>query len=153
VEPSIPLDFSGNDFMNFFNEKILTIRGQINNLLPLTSADLSSSGVALETAVCRGVYLDGFSPINLDQLASTVSTSKPSTCLLDSIPTRLLKDVLPLIGSPLLDIINVSSLTGHVPHSFKVAVIKLLLKKPTLDPEVLANYRPISNLPFLLQDP
>jgi len=42
-----------------------------------------------------------------------------------------------------------SLLTGHVPHSFKVAVIKPLLKKPTLDPDVLANYRPISNLPFL----
>ena len=36
-----------------------------------------------------------------------------------------------------------------MPQSFKVAVIKPLLKKPTLDPYVLANYRPISNLPFL----
>ncbi|MDF4386599.1 reverse transcriptase family protein [Vibrio parahaemolyticus] len=45
--------------------------------------------------------------------------------------------------------INISLLTGYVPQSFKVAVIKPLLKKPTLDPEVLANYRPISNLPFL----
>jgi len=129
--------------MNFFLEKILTIRGKINNLLPSTSADLSSSGLAFETAVCPGVYLDGFSPINLDQLSSTVSTSKPSTCLLDPIPTRLLN------GTSLLDIINVSLLTGHVSHSFNVAVIKRLLKKPTLDPKVLANYRPISNLPFL----
>jgi len=110
--------------MNFFNEKILTIRGKINNLLPLTSANPSSSGVALETTVCPGVYLDGFSPINLDQLSSMVSTSNTYTSLLDSIPTRLLKDVLPLIGGSLLDIINVSLLTGHVPHSFKVAVIK-----------------------------
>jgi len=69
VEPSIPIDLSGNDFMNFFYEKILTIRGKINNLLPLTSANLSSSGMALETAV----YLDGFSPINRDQLSSMVS--------------------------------------------------------------------------------
>jgi len=90
-----------------------------------------------------------FSPINLDQLSSTVSTSNTSTCLLDPIPTRLVKDVLPLIGSSLLGMINESLITGHVPHSFKVAVIKPLLKKPTLDPEVLANYRPISNLPFL----
>ena len=36
-----------------------------------------------------------------------------------------------------------------MPQSFKVAVIKPLLKKPTLDSGILANYRPISNLPFL----
>ena len=42
-----------------------------------------------------------------------------------------------------------SLLTGCVPQTFKVTVIKLLLKKTTLDSEVLANYQPISNFPFL----
>ena len=51
--------------------------------------------------------------------------------------------------STLLKTINLSLSSGYVPRSFKIAVIKPLLKKPTLDPEVLANYRPISNLPFL----
>ena len=45
--------------------------------------------------------------------------------------------------------INLSLVTGYVPQFVKVAVIKPLLKKPTLDSEVLANYRPTSNLPFL----
>ena len=36
---------------------------------------------------------------------------------------------------------------NHSP--FKVAVIKPLLKKTTLDSCILANYRPISNFPFL----
>ena len=44
---------------------------------------------------------------------------------------------------------NMSLLSGYVPQSFKVAVIKPLLKKHNLDPEVLGNYRPMSNLPFL----
>ena len=35
---------------------------------------------------------------------------------------------LPLISNPLLNIINLSLVTGYVPQSFKVAVIKLLLK-------------------------
>uniref|UniRef100_A0A3Q3EBB5 Reverse transcriptase domain-containing protein n=1 Tax=Labrus bergylta TaxID=56723 RepID=A0A3Q3EBB5_9LABR len=44
--------------------------------------------------------------------------------------------------------INSSLLAGYVPQVFKVAVIKPLLKKPTLDSGTLANYRPISNLHF-----
>ena len=46
-------------------------------------------------------------------------------------------------------IINQSLWSDYVPTSLKTAVIKPLLKKPSLDPEAPANYRPISNLPFL----
>uniref|UniRef100_A0AAQ4QM23 Reverse transcriptase domain-containing protein n=1 Tax=Gasterosteus aculeatus aculeatus TaxID=481459 RepID=A0AAQ4QM23_GASAC len=135
--------------MNFFNDKILTIKEKIDGLLPSTSADLSSDVGTLDAAVGPDACLDAFSSINLDQLTSLFSKSKSSTCLLDPIPTKLLKEVFPLVSTSLLDIMNLSLLTGHVPQSFKVAVIKPLLKKPTLAPEVLANYRPISNLPFL----
>ena len=78
-----------------------------------------------------------------------ISSSKPSTCLLNSIPTRLLKEVSPLVSTSLLDMINMSLVKGYVLHSFKVAVIKPLLKRPVLDSSILANYRPISNLPFI----
>ena len=46
-------------------------------------------------------------------------------------------------------VINSSLKAGHVPSALKTAVIRPLLKKPTLDPDILDNYRPISNLPFL----
>ena len=82
-------------------------------------------------------------------IRSVWTSSKPSTFLLDPIPIRLLKEFLPLVSTSLLDMIYLSLVTGYVPQSFKVAVIKPLLKKPTLDSGVLANYRPISNLPFL----
>ena len=49
----------------------------------------------------------------------------------------------------LTNIINESLSSGMVPTSFKTATVKPLLKKPTLDPNNLKNYRPISNLPFL----
>uniref|UniRef100_A0A8C7V0P2 Reverse transcriptase domain-containing protein n=1 Tax=Oncorhynchus mykiss TaxID=8022 RepID=A0A8C7V0P2_ONCMY len=78
-----------------------------------------------------------------------IMASKPSSCILDPIPTKLLKDLLPVLGPPMLNIINVSLSTGCVPNSLKVAVIKPLLKKQNLDPENIKNYRPISNLPFL----
>ncbi|MDF4316827.1 reverse transcriptase family protein, partial [Vibrio parahaemolyticus] len=144
IEPCIPLALSSNDFMSFFNDKILTIRGKIHDLLPSDSTYLTSN-----TAVRPNIYLDCFSPISLQELTAVISSSKSSTCLLDPIPTRLLKEVFPLVNTHILDMINISLLTGYVPQSFKVAVIKPLLKKPTLDPEVLANYRPISNRPFM----
>ncbi|XP_049426310.1 uncharacterized protein LOC125885000 [Epinephelus fuscoguttatus] len=144
IEPCIPLALSSNDFMSFFNDKILTIRGKIHDLLSSDSTYLTSN-----TAVKPNIYLDCFSPISLQELTVVISSSKSSTCLLDPIPTRLLKEVFPLVNTHILDMINISVLTGYVPQSFKVAVIKPLLKKPTLDPEVLANYRPISNLPFM----
>ena len=46
-------------------------------------------------------------------------------------------------------IVNSSLLSGCVPESMKVAIINPLIKKPSLDPEVLSNYRPVSNLSFL----
>ncbi len=69
--------------------------------------------------------------------------------MLDPIPSKLLKEVLPEVIDPLLAIINSSLSLGYVPKTFKFAVIKPLVKKPQLDPKDLVNYRPISNLRFL----
>ncbi len=65
------------------------------------------------------------------------------------VPTKLLKELLPILEEPLLNIITSSLFLGHVPKPFKLVVIKPLIKKPKLDPCELANYRPISNLPFM----
>ena len=147
TDPCIPMDLSSDDFMSFFIDKIATIRSKIINLTPsnVTAQKPTSSPGSLQP----GPSLDCFSPIDLPLLAKMISSAKPSTCILDAVPTSLLKEVFPLIGTSLLNMINMPLLTGYVPQSFKVAVIKPLLKKPSLDPGVLANYRPISNLPFL----
>ena len=55
-----------------------------------------------------------------------------------------------VISSTLPDMINQSLVTDYVPQSFKLAVIKPLLKKPTLNSAVLANYIKSS---ISLQDP
>lgn len=92
-------------------------------------------------------YLQCFSPIDRPELMSTIGTSKPSKCLLDSILSRLFGDVLPLIKTSVLNQINLFLLTD-VPQAFKVAVIKPLHKKPTLDPDILVNCKPF----FCLQN-
>ncbi len=57
--------------------------------------------------------------------------------------------MLPEVIDPLFTIINSSLSLGYIPKTFKLAVIKPLIKKTQLDPKYLVNYRPISNLPFL----
>ncbi len=49
----------------------------------------------------------------------------------------------------MLDVVNTSLSSGEVPTAFKQAVVTPLLKKPSLDPENLKNYRPVSNLSFI----
>ena len=74
---------------------------------------------------------------------------KPTTCDLDLFPSTLIKSHSSAISPMITKILNQSLRSSHVPTSLKTAVIKPLLKKPSLDPEAPANYRPISNLPFL----
>ncbi len=51
--------------------------------------------------------------------------------MLDPIPSKLLKKVLPDVIDPLLAIINSSLSLGNIPKTLKLAVIKPLIKKNT----------------------
>ncbi len=82
-----------------------------------------------------------FSTIGKEELYKLVKSAKPTTCMLDPIPSKLLTEVLPEVIDPLLAIINLSLSLGYV--------IKPLIKKTQLDLKDLVNYRPISNLPCL----
>ena len=53
------------------------------------------------------------------------------------------------VSTDILSIINSSLQSGIFPSALKLAIIKPILKKHNLDAEVISNYRPISNLPFL----
>ncbi len=86
--------------------------------------------------------LQCFITIGQNELNKCITASKPTTCLLDLVPTKLLKELLPVAEELLLNIINSSLSLGHVPKPFKLVVIKPLIKKPKLDPSELANYNP-----------
>ena len=60
-----------------------------------------------------------------------------------------LKRFSPTVGPSVISVINSSLSSGVVPENFKHAVVQPLIKKPALDPAVLANFRPISKLLFL----
>ena len=68
---------------------------------------------------------------------------------LDPIPTCLLKNMLQHIAPVLVNVINSSIATGWLPELMKVAHVRPLHKKPSLETEFLKHYRPVSNLSFL----
>ena len=65
----------------------------------------------------------------------------------DGISTKLLKQIIPNIVSPLEYIFNLSLSTGCCPDLLKIAKVIPIYKKE--DPSQVNNYRPISLLPSI----
>ena len=84
-----------------------------------------------------------------DEVLKLLNRSPTKSCNLDPVPTNLLKDYSHVILPVITKIINQSLYSGIFPSTFKTALIRPLLKKPSLDHEILKNYRPVSNPPFL----
>lgn len=101
--PIDPIGFISNDFMSFIN-KILTIKDKIHHLLPSAGSDLSPNTGSLYADPKPDIYLGCFPHIDLHQVTSKISASKPSTCLHSQL--SCLKNVLPLVSTSLLDMIN-----------------------------------------------
>uniref|UniRef100_A0AAY3ZXB8 Reverse transcriptase domain-containing protein n=1 Tax=Denticeps clupeoides TaxID=299321 RepID=A0AAY3ZXB8_9TELE len=130
--------------MNFFNTKIVANREKIK------STTNSSADNSMENNLLIDDHrLERFNLIKEHELIKLILSSNQCTCALDPTPTRLLKQIAPNVINSILKIVNSSLSTGHVPSSFKVAVIRPLIKKPDLDRSQLSNYRPISNLLFI----
>ena len=75
--------------------------------------------------------------------------SEDSPSILRNKSSNLLHNISPALNPAVTHIINSSLTTGVFPTAFKQARVTPLLKKPTLNPAQVENYRPISLLPFL----
>uniref|UniRef100_A0A8C1S6N0 Reverse transcriptase domain-containing protein n=1 Tax=Cyprinus carpio TaxID=7962 RepID=A0A8C1S6N0_CYPCA len=131
-----------NNFLDFFKTKIDSIYSTFSESSPLSTLTIHLQPVILEP-------LHRFPEISQQEVETIIKRMKPTTCALDPFPTVLVKVNTSVLSPLITTIINHSLQSGIVPSALKSAMIRPLLKKPTLDPDVLANYRPISNLPFL----
>ncbi|KAI5617525.1 hypothetical protein C0J50_22903, partial [Silurus asotus] len=125
----------GNAFRQHFLDKVLSVRQTITQV----------PAVAMST--CAAQYV--LDAVILVDLRKAVHELKPTTCPLDAVPARILKEAVDIIGPILVSLINSCFSVGTVPAAFKHAIVRTLLKKPNLDPSILSNYHPISNLSFL----
>ena len=61
----------------------------------------------------------------------------------------LLKSSLDVLLPVLCKLVKASMSSYLVPALLKIATVTPLLKKPTLNPEDMKNYRPVSNLTYI----
>ena len=80
--------------------------------------------------------------MNEEEVIKIIANLSNKTSLLDPIPTRLLKRCADTLSPIIMSIINNSFRVGIFPQILRQAVISPLIKKPTLDPDVLKNTDP-----------
>jgi hypothetical protein len=86
---------------------------------------------------------------NDKEISKIVMTCSDATCILDPIPTRVLKSCIDVLADPLSRLVNMALSEGCFPELFRAAVVTPLIKKSSLPHDDLSSYRPISNLSFI----
>jgi hypothetical protein len=93
-----------------------------------------------------GPVLDDLPPVTESEVLRILRSIQPKSSPLDFVPTSLIKECSEIFAPIICSLANLSFSEGHFPESFRLAQVTPLIKKPGLDPDVPANFRPISNL-------
>ena len=133
---------AAKSFSRSLQEKIQTIRKEFNDDPLDTTENFASS-------VHSSDLLSSFYALSEDQILKLIRESKSTTATVDLAPTKLVLEFTDVLLPVFQKIVNLSLTSGTVPIAFKKAMVKPLIKKPNLNPEVLGNYCPVSNLPYL----
>ena len=96
-----------------------------------------------------GDFLCLFNSVSSEHVKKIISRSKKSFCELDMLPEKMFLECNDILLPYITDIFNQSISNGLFPSDFKDSVVIPLLKKPSLDCNILKNYRPVSNLSFV----
>ena len=132
-----------NQFSSFFLNKIEKIRADLDAIQVLSPLNNSNDNNTL----LPESFLD-FASVSDEIVSKIIRNSPVKSCSLDPLPTHVLKHTKHLVTF-ITNIVNKSIITGTFPSSFKRALVSPLIKKSTLDAQILRNYRPVSNLPFI----
>ena len=127
-----------NRFVTFFSDKISKIRDSFTNTDSFTLP--APSDVP---------KFDLFKSVSEDEVRKVITKSPTKSCLLDPWPTFLVKECLDILLPSITKLVNCSLTEGAVPAGFKKATVSPLIKKSSLPPDELKNYRPVSGLSFI----
>jgi hypothetical protein len=129
-----------DDFAAFFDNKVRVIYHGFG-------AD--SDHAAPPPVVACSHTRSQFDLLSDEEVVKAINNAPTKSCTLDPVPTWFLKQNIQTFTPIITRIINESLSKGTFPQSLKHSVVTPLIKKPSLDRNVLKNYRPVSNLSFV----
>ena len=133
ASPQNSSHFSADDFADFFTSKVDKSRASTSSAPPPV---IKKQPVATP--------FSSFEPVSVNEVTQLLSRTPAKHCLLDPVPTWLVKRASDVLASMLSKICNASLQSGDLPDTQKSALVFLHLKKPTMNAEDTNSYRPIS---------
>ena len=138
-----------NRFEQFYEDKITGIQMDIvdNSVTTANENDILDylNGIPIN----QTKMLDNFSPMSSDEILVIINDLANKQCDLDPLPAFLFKGSIEASLPYITNIVNTSLEQGCFPDELKKAVVTPILKDHKLDPDVLKNYRPVSNLSII----
>ena len=128
-----------NRFSNFFIEKVKRIRDSFGS---------QESTSQLVPVSFSGKVLSDFELVTVNDMKCLIMEHGVKCSIADVLPADLINEHLDLFLPVWTDLVN-ASLTEGTMDGLKTAIVKPLVKESNLDVEILKNFRPVSNLPFL----
>ena len=134
------LQSSCDDFALYFKDKV----DKIQKGLEVEENSINSNDVIDSCNQSNVVYeLSEFPLLSENDMSKLIQGfSAEKNCLLDCIPTWFVK-------SNLTTFVPIITKILIFPAALKHTIISPIIKKPSLDPKNLKNYRPVSNIKFL----
>ena len=126
---------------NYF---LVSFSGKIDNLLSGLQC-FNNIDRASDERRCFTDCIDVFDRTTNTEITAICSATK-KTCVLYPLLANQLTDNITRIVPAITRVTNTSLDEGVMPKSLKHAIVRPLLKKPSLDKDTLSSYRPVSNL-------
>ena len=89
-----------------------------------------------------------FQPLTEQEVSKIIGKMASKSCEIDTIPTKILKRVLPSVIGPITSVVNNSITMGIFAHSWMTVIVCPILKKAGIALQ-LSSFRPVSDLSFL----
>ena len=121
---------------------MIVIRSDLDNASDITCSEFSNNVTVQST-------LSMFAPVTSEEMRFIIKQLTNKSSSLDPIPTWLLKECVEELLPIITTFVNRSMQEGTVPKSLKHALVTPILKKDDMDPNILSNFRQVSNLACL----